>query len=94
MKQTREAQVSPESKFRDGSVGSRIETENPKKYPDVEALEEKSPAMTDHKFQSNKIFDNSIHLDSPELVRRQNNHSRDVRNGFAIQDNRTYPDND
>jgi hypothetical protein len=48
---------------------------------------------TDHPFESNAIIDNRIHDDSPELVRRQNNHSRDRRNGFRITDDRVYPDN-
>lgn len=115
MPQSRPEKVSPESKFRTGSNGSRIETENPRKYP--EASPDTSEVMcgsrghetseqhngsggsallkeTDHPFSANEIIDNQIHADSPEMVRRKNNHSRDRRNGFKISENRVYPDND
>ena len=35
MPQSRPEKISPESKFRAGSNGSRIETENPRKYPEA-----------------------------------------------------------
>lgn len=109
--QSRPSQVSPKSKFRDGSSGSKIETENPRVYPETspsvsdvmcgsrghetrEAHGRENPNMpkeTDHKFESTAVIDNRIHADSPELVRRQNNLSRDRRTGFKVTDNNVYP---
>lgn len=89
--ETRNAQVVSDSpSYKEGSEGSKIRSNNPKKYDSV-SIEEKTPNMTDHKYESNSVIDNGILLDSPELTRRQNSHARDRRNGYKITDNAVYP---
>lgn len=89
--ESRPSKKSPESQFRAGSEGSRIETENPVKYPNVGDLAENSPSVTDHLFESNAVIDNRPHVDSPEMVRRENARARDRRTGFKITENVIYP---
>ena len=85
----------PDSQFKAGSEGSRIETENPREYPCESSPDpSKKLSETDHIFGSHELVDNRIHDDSPEMVRRKNNKNRDERNGYRITDNRVYADND
>ena len=111
-KETRAALKSPESAFKAGSEGSKIETDNPVCPPskvstsDVmcgnrghETSEQHKGSIaglkeTEMPFSSVPIIDNSVHADSPELVRRQNSHSRDRRNGFNRTDDKIYADSD
>ena len=90
MKQTREAQILTEPTYKLGSEGSRIQTNNPTKYPTLESLNEYPPKMTDHKFQADAIIPNGITDTSAELTRRQQNHARDCRTGNTVQDNEIY----
>lgn len=85
----------PDSQFKAGSEGSRIETENPRNYPeDARIVANTGLKETDHEFESHALVDNRIHDDSPEMVRRKNNKNRDSRNGYRITNNRVYADND
>lgn len=93
-KVSRPESKSPDSQFKAGSEGSRIETENPREYPCEKLSSMQTPKETDHIFGSHALVDNRIHDDSPEMVRRKNNKNRDVRNGYRITDNRVYADKD
>ena len=73
---------SPESKLREsaGVEGSRLELDNDRQDYDHGTLAEYSPAVTDHKFESNARVDNRLPADAPERIRRINDRNRDVRN--------------
>lgn len=88
--ETRNAQVVSDSpSYKEGSEGSKLRSNNPKKY-DTMSLDENTPNITDHKFESNPIIDNGVLSDSPELTRRENSHSRDRRNGFKQTENTVF----
>jgi hypothetical protein len=92
-KVSRAAFKSPESAYKKGSAGSRVETDNPPlSFSDNVVAQ--APAETDMPFASNPVVDNRIHDDSPEMVRRKNAKARDCRNGYRVTDNRVYADSD
>lgn len=75
--------------FIEGSAGSRLGAHNIRKY-EQHNLNENAPSVSDHAFESLPIRDNSPAENSPEMVRRRNNHARDCATGFDVQDNEIY----
>jgi hypothetical protein len=67
--------------FRQGSEGSRLNSENIKAYKD-EKLDEYSPSVTDRPFECTPS--SYIAPTNSEQIRRDNNRRRDHRKRFAV----------
>lgn len=88
---SRPAFNSPKSTYRKGSEGSRVETDNKNEQVDKENnVVAQAPAMTDMPYSALPIIDNRVDKDSPEMIRRMNNHSRDRRTGNKVTDDTIY----